>query len=170
MRLEGDDWRAFFDAYERDAFRLETLPAYGVASEDEEYRVWRETGRLDVADDDPWLVRVRNYRMTGRTVGRVHVVTRPLSEYLRFEFAFYRHSSAAGEQIRILDVTDCPDPVSGAQDFWLFDDSEVVLMHYREDGTQIGRELLEGEDPSPYVELKRLALLHSVPFSEYREE
>ncbi|MFJ2776483.1 DUF6879 family protein [Kitasatospora sp. NPDC087315] len=29
--------------------------------------------------------------------------TRPLTDHLRFEFAHYRHSIAAGEDIRILD-------------------------------------------------------------------
>ena len=33
MRLAADAWRRFFDSYEREAFRLETLPSYGVASE-----------------------------------------------------------------------------------------------------------------------------------------
>ncbi|MCP2334812.1 hypothetical protein FHU30_000137 [Actinomadura rupiterrae] len=168
--MAGDDWRKFFDAYERDAFRLETLPAYGVPEEDEEFRVWRETGRLDVSEDDPWLTRVRHFRRTGRTIGRVHVITRPLSDYLRFEFAFYPHSCEAGEDVRILDVTNRPDPVAGAQDFWLFDDARVVLMNYAEDGAQTSRELLDGIDPGPFVEVKRQALAHSVPFPEYHIE
>jgi hypothetical protein len=165
--LEGDDWRKFFDAYHRDAFRLETLPAYGVTSEDEEFRTWRETGRLDIPDDDQWLVRVRRFRATGRWVGRVHVVTRPLSEYLRYEFAVYSYTVKAGEDVRVLDVTERENPVAGFQDFWLFDDSRVVLMHYAEDGTQTGRELLEDVDPAPYVEAKRRALAVAVPFAEY---
>ncbi|MEV5572490.1 DUF6879 family protein [Spirillospora sp. NPDC052269] len=170
MLLAGDDWRQFFDSYEHDAFRLETLPVYGVPEEDEEFRVWRETGRLDIPEDDPWLIRVRHYRETGRGIGRVHVLTRPLSEYLRFEFDFYPQSSKAGEDIRILDVTDRPNPLAGAQDSWLFDDTHVVLMHYADDGTQTSRELLDAADPAPYVELKRLANLHSVPFSEFHTE
>ncbi|NRQ30522.1 hypothetical protein HII36_01505 [Nonomuraea sp. NN258] len=167
MRLEGDDWKAFFDAFRNDAFRLETLPAYGVPEEDVEFREWRKTGRLDVPPDDPWFVRVRHFRATGRTIGRVRVLTRPLTEYQRFQFAFYPLSSAAGEDIRILDVTDVENPVSGVQDFWLFDDSRVVLMHYLEDGTQSGRELLEQIDPAPFVEYKHRALALSVPFLEY---
>nr|WP_202419974.1 DUF6879 family protein [Actinomadura rayongensis] len=167
--MEGDDWTRFFDSFHRDAFRLETLPAYGVASEETEYRIWRETGRLDVPADDEWLVRLRAFRSAGRTIGRVRVLARPLTQYMRYQFAFYPYSSAAGESIRILDVTGRANPVAGAQDFWLFDESKVVLMHYADDGTQTGRELLEGADPAPYVEWKRRALRDSVPFSEYRD-
>lgn len=52
MRLGSDAWRRFFDAYARDAFRLETLSSYGVASEDEELREFLATGRLTIRDDD----------------------------------------------------------------------------------------------------------------------
>lgn len=170
MQLEGEKWKAFFDAFQHDAFRLETLPAYGVPEEDAEFREWRRTGRLDVPLDDPWFVRVRRFKATGRSVRRVRVLTRPLTEYQRFQFAFYPLSSAAGEDIRILDVTDMENPVPGVQDFWLFDDSRVVLMHYQEDGTQAGREFLEKMDPAPFVEYKRRALAWSVPLSEYMSE
>lgn len=33
MRLDSNGWRTFFDSYQREAFRLETLPFYGVCSE-----------------------------------------------------------------------------------------------------------------------------------------
>ncbi|WP_325051397.1 DUF6879 family protein [Streptomyces corynorhini] len=68
--------------------------------------------------------------------------------------------------IRILDVTDRPNPLDGAPDFWLLDRSTVVLMHYAEDGTQTGRELHEG-DPAPFLEYQRVAVAESVPFREY---
>jgi hypothetical protein len=73
----------------------------------------------------------------------------------------------AGEEVRILDVTDRANPGLPTQDFWLFDDTTVVRMDYAPDGTQLGRELLDGVDPAPYVEWKRLALEHAEPFTEY---
>ena len=87
--LAGSDWRRFFDAYERDAFRLETLPVYAMDEEEAEYAHWKDTGELVVSENDPWLTRLRHFQATGRTIGRVHVITRPLTDYLRFQFAFY---------------------------------------------------------------------------------
>jgi hypothetical protein len=168
VRLDGEAWRAFFDGYDRDAFRLETLPVYDVAGERDEFALWTETGRVFVDPDDPWLVRVRNFRSTGRTIGRVHVVTRPLSDYLRYEFAFYEHTVQAGEDVRILDASDHPDHGISHQDFWIFDESAVVRMEYDISGRQIGREFLEGVDPAPYVEQKRRALDLAVPFLDYK--
>ncbi|MGH3824288.1 MAG: DUF6879 family protein [Pseudonocardiaceae bacterium] len=166
MRLEDDGWRTFFDSYQREAFRLETLPSYGVDSEQDEYEKFLATGKLDIPDDDPWLVRVRHFRQTGRWIGRVHVIRRPLTDYLRHEFAVYRHTVEAGEDVRILDLTDQRDPGLPAQDFWLFDDTAIVCMDYDVDGTQLRRELLEYVDPAPYVAWKRLALEHAEPFTE----
>ena len=95
MRLEAEAWRPFFDSYAQEAFRLETLPSYGVASEDEELQSFLSTGQLDIPDDDPWVTRVRHFRATDRWVGRVHMLQQPLSDYLRYEFAVYGHTVRA---------------------------------------------------------------------------
>jgi hypothetical protein len=42
-------------------------------------------------------------------------------------------------------------------------------MNYRSDGTQINREILEG-DPAPYVAWKKKAIAESIPFSDYVKE
>ncbi len=167
MRLDGDRWRQFFDSFTRDAFRLETLSAYSVGSEKGEYENFLTTGHLDIPDDDPWLTRVRHFRETGRSIGRVHVITKPLTDYLRYEFEVYRYTVAAGEEVRILDLADQPNLGLPAQDFWLFDDARVVRMGYATDGTQLGREFLEGVDPAPYVAWKETALRYAEPFTSY---
>lgn len=167
MRLDGDAWEDYFNSFERDAFRLETLPVYKVESEREAYTRFLATGEADILESDSWFEQLRHYRDTGRWIGRVHVITRPLTDYLRFEFAFQLHSVQVGEDIRILDLTDRPNPGLPEQDFWMFDESKVVRMEYEADGTQIGRELLEGVDPAPYVAWKRLALEHAEPLTEF---
>lgn len=167
MRLAGEQWRTFFDAFERTAFRLETYPAYDVASEQDEYQRFLSSGTLSIPDDDLWLTRVRHFRASSRWIGRVHVLRRPLTDYLRYEFAVYRHTVAAGEDIRILDLTSQPNPGLPNQDFWLLDDTSVVRMDYDDQGRQLSRELLETTDPAQYVMWQRIALTHAQPFTEY---
>lgn len=166
MFLDGDQWQAFFDSMEREAFRLETLPAYRVPQEAELFRRFLEGEPLSTADTKPWTDRLKRLATEGKAVSRVHVIRRPLTDYLRFEFEHYRHNVDAGEEIRILDLTERPDPGLPKQDFWLFDESRVVLMNYAANGTQISRELIE-DDPAPYVRWKQVASKHSVPFLEY---
>jgi hypothetical protein len=167
VRLDGDAWREFFDYFERDAFRLETLPVYRVEGEWDDFQRFLATGDPGISEDEPWFERVRHYRNTGRSIGRVHVVRRPLTDYLRFEFAFQLRSVQVGEDVRVLDLTGRANPGLPDQDYWMFDESKVVRMDYEADGTQIGRELLEGVDPTPYVEWKRLALEHSESLPEF---
>jgi hypothetical protein len=168
MLLDGDEWQATLHGFRESAWRLETLPAYNVPQEAERIKSFLAGERLAANYRSSWTDRLAEHRQHGRTVGRVHAVARPLSDYLRFEFMYYRPHAKAGEEIRILDVTDRKNPLGDAQDFWLFDGSTVVLMHYEPDGTQIGRELYEG-DPTPFREYRRIAIAQSVPFEEYVE-
>lgn len=167
MLLDGDAWDAKFLDFHSEAWRLETLPEYRVSQEDDEMRAFLAGERIDPhAYSNEYTDDLRRVRAEGKSKGRVHVVTRPLSNYLRYEFMYYRPHAWAGEDIRIMDVTDRENPLAGVQDFWMFDRSEVVLMHYAPDGTQISRAVFEG-DVSPFLEYQRIALAESVPFEEY---
>ncbi|MFE7115893.1 DUF6879 family protein [Streptomyces sp. NPDC057654] len=167
MLLDGEAWAAKFRDFQSEAWRLETLPAYNVPQEAEEIRAFQAGERIDPhAHSNEYTEDLKQVRREGRSKGRVHIVTRPLSDYLRYEFMYYLPHAWAGEDIRIMDVTDRPNPLAGVQDFWMFDRQEVVLMNYEADGTQISREVFEG-DVSPYLEYQRIALSESVPFEEY---
>ncbi|MGX2995181.1 DUF6879 family protein [Streptomyces sp. JNUCC 64] len=167
MRLAGEEWSRRFAGIAREAWRLETLPQYLVPQEAEEFSAFREGRPLTPYTASPYTERVARQRAEGKRNGRVHIVTRPLSAYLRFEFSrYYEVHVRAGDDIRILDVTGRPNPLEGVQDFWMFDRSEVVLMNYEADGTQIDREPYDG-DVSPFAGYQRTAIAESVPFEEY---
>jgi hypothetical protein len=165
--LDGEAWAAKFRDFQSEAWRLETLPAYNVPQEAEEIRAFEAGERIDPqTHSNEYTEDLKRVRREGKSKGRVHIVTRPLSDYLRYEFMYYLPHAWAGEDIRIMDVTDRPNPLAGVQDFWMFDRQEVVLMNYEPDGTQISREVFEG-NVSLYVEYQRIALAESVPFEEY---
>lgn len=167
MLLDGERWKARAQHFSVQAWRLETLPWYRVPSEDGDIRDFLAGHRIDPHTySSAYTDGLRRIRAAGKTKGRVHIVTRPLTDYLRFEFMYYAAHSLAGDDIRILDVTGRHNPLEGVQDFWLFDRAQVVLMNYEADGTQISRELFEG-DAAPYVEYQRIAVAESVPFKEY---
>jgi hypothetical protein len=164
--LDGDEWSRRFTAIEQEAWRLETLPQYLVPQEAEEFAAFREGRPLPPYTASPYTERVSRQRSEGKYHGRVHIVTQPLSDYLRFEFRYYAVHVRAGDDIRILDVTSRPNPLEGVPDFWMFDRREVVLMNYEDDGRQINREVFEG-DVAPFIEYQRIAVAESVPFEEY---
>ncbi|MFG2692167.1 DUF6879 family protein [Kitasatospora sp. NPDC048407] len=167
MLLDGEAWAARFRDFEREAWRLETLPAYNVPQEAEEIRAFKAGERIDPrTHSNSYTEDLRRVRREGKSKGRVHIVTRPLSDYLLYEFMYYEAHAMAGEEIRIMDVTGRSNPLVGVPDFWMFDKREVVLMNYQADGTQISREVYGG-DPAEFVEYQRTALTESVPFEEY---
>ncbi|MGW4887616.1 DUF6879 family protein [Streptomyces murinus] len=167
MLLDGEAWTAKVQGFKHEAWRLETLPVYRVPSEDGDIRDFLAGQRLDPENySSGYTEDLRRIKAEGKSKGRVHIVRQPLTDYLRFEFMYYDAHARAGDEIRVLDVTDRANPLEGVQDFWLFDRSEVVLMNYAVDGTQISRELYDG-DPAPYIEYQRIALAASVPFREY---
>ncbi|KIZ13600.1 DUF6879 family protein [Streptomyces natalensis] len=168
MLLDGESWRTFFDSFEREAWRFEAQPTYTMLKEQ------ANVARFLRGEDKPtdhnarWHERVAEYVGSGRSVGRVRIVRRPLTDYQRYQFSWgIPGNIAAGEDIRVLDVTeyDYGLPLSG-QDWWMFDETRIAHLNFRPDGTQINREAYEG-DPAPYREWKRIALENAVPFKEY---
>ncbi|MFI1355231.1 DUF6879 family protein [Streptomyces sp. NPDC020898] len=167
MLLAGEAWKAKFRDFQSEAWRLEALPVYKVPQEEEAIRAYLAGERIDPhTHSSTYTEDLKRVRREGKSKGRVHIVTRPLSVYLQYEFMCYQPHVWAGDEIRIMDVTGRSNPLAGVQDFWMFDKKEVVLMHYESDGTQINREVYEG-DVAPFIEYQRIALAESVPFEEY---
>ncbi|RJQ71522.1 hypothetical protein D5S17_27350 [Pseudonocardiaceae bacterium YIM PH 21723] len=167
MLLDGEAILAQFDALQRSAWRLETQPTYTIPREAD------SSARFLAGEPKPqgfnakWEQRVRATVAAGKTIGRVRVVRRPLTDYTRKQLAWSIPGNInAGEDIRILDLTgktlDLPD-----HDFWFFDDEKVVRLNFRPDGTLIDRELMESPDLTKYRHWQQAAVNASVPFEEY---
>ena len=168
MRLEGEAWSRYFRDFASSAFRLELHQLYTMPGEADELRRFR-AGEQPPADYHyGWLDTMANARRAGKTVRRVRVVRRPLTDYIRYEFAWgFVYNVEAGEDIRVLDLTDHLGPKLPDHDFWLFDDTTVVKLLYRPDGTQIGRELLANPDLDAYLSWRDAAWQAAVPFRDY---
>jgi uncharacterized protein DUF6879 len=168
MWLDGDSWKALAGGFKRRAFRLETQQIYRMAGEEEEFNRFLQGETPSEDYDYPWRDFVQEATSQGKTIERVHVVTPPLSDYLRYQFEWgYAYTVPVGEDVRILDLSTTPNPGLPEEDFWIFDDA-VVRMLYRPDGTQIGRKLVEDPDAlATYERYRKLAIKHSVPFNTY---
>ncbi|WP_406091585.1 DUF6879 family protein [Kitasatospora purpeofusca] len=166
MLLDGDQWRRHFDGYGYSAFRLEAQPVYMMPREAENVARFLRGEPKPAEHNAAWHARVRGFVSSGRTIGRVRVVRQPLTDYQRYQFAWgIPGNIAAGEDIRILDATE-QDFGIPLQDWWMFDESSVVRLNFRADGTQINRELAD-DRAEECRELRRTALAHAVPFADY---
>lgn len=127
----------------RAAFRLEVLDQYDVDSDGDDYRRFLAGETAPTPERKGlWLERLRQDAAQGILNHRVHVLRRPLTDYLRYEAEWgYAYNAAAGEGIGILDTTDQPAPdVLVDHDFWLIDDQHAVRMHYSAHGEFVGAE------------------------------
>jgi hypothetical protein len=129
------------------ARRLETLQRYTGTGDEDRQRAFR--AGLPLPQPSPGKVAdlklITGLRQAGRYVGRVHVVDRPLSDYVRYELAAYGENVAAGEDVLIADRSLHPGLEGLAQDFAIFDSETVVLFDYDADGHVRGYEIAEDE-------------------------
>jgi hypothetical protein len=152
------------------ARRLETLQDYGSAGDEERRRAFRAGEPLPppaaAKMDD--LALIADLRKRGIYVGRVHVIDRPLSPYVRYELAVYAENAEAGEDVRIADRSRHPELGRLGQDFAVFDSATVILFDYDSAGRV--RNYRIADDP---VTVKRcvgqyiLAAGMSVPLAEF---
>jgi hypothetical protein len=167
----GDDFAGIFDWFRESAFRLETLDHYAMLYEEEAIQRFLAGKPRDTSYIAGWLERVAAARDAGRRMRRVHVITEPLSDYLRFEITGYRLNVDAGEDVRIL-----PRRASGAltlpdHDFWLFDNQHVVGMDYDGDGAFLGAELVDDSGAAArYCAWRDTALGAAIPYDRYVAE
>ncbi|MGW2230540.1 DUF6879 family protein [Streptomyces formicae] len=160
-----------FDDFHQEAFRLETLDDYSQSGSVDAYRLYLD-GQPKPADyNQDWLEEVGAWVGAGRRIYRVHVLTRPLTPYLRFELGWgYATNATAGEEFFILDTTEQPNPLVGVGDFWLFDSLTAATMRYDDDGKFLGADVLPDEKGPEYVMYRDMALGHAVPFAEWWEK
>jgi len=157
----GDTWASVA----REAYRLETRQTYAVASEKARIRAWR-IGVPWPTEETPWQTRLTELVARGVRMRRVHVVDLPLTEYLRWEIESYRRNAAFGEDIRILSRDRVPAGLPDYNDYWMFDEQTVVLMHYDEAGHLSERELRTG-DVEPYVTARDIAWEYAEPLAAW---
>lgn len=172
QQLPGpDQLLAAFRTFRYSMFRLETLQVYAAPDEEPGIAAFHRGDPQpppNPAEDD-WAAKLRANRDAGRVQQRVHVVTEPITDYLAYELCWeYGPHTAAGEDIRIIPVTDTwPDDVPRS-DFTLFDSQLLFRLDYAPDGTWLGAKQIT--DPASVIAAcaaRDAALHHATPWAQY---
>lgn len=128
----------------RSAVHLEMRDAY---MPDPAFDAWRAGSREDhlAGDEDfqAWLEWVSEATARGVQIRRARVFSVPESDYIRWEHFISDQNVAAGEDIRWLSRRDTAGIAFPGNDFWIFDDEQVLVLNFSGDGTiePAGREL-----------------------------
>jgi hypothetical protein len=95
----------------------------------------------------PWLRMVEAAATDGRRFRRVRVIDLPMNDWTRYSYELSAYNTAAGEDIRYLERSNAAGLPE--DDYWLFDSSKLVVMHFDETDRFVGGELIE--DPAEIV-------------------
>lgn len=167
--MEVGEFGALFDRFERSAFRVEARDHYDVDDEREAFAAFLkgQPPPPRTPENAPWLSLVAAHTEAGRLIERVRLVTEPLSDYTRFEFAAYRENIAAGERVRVLPRAALRDADRSwaSQDFWIFDDELVVVLSYDDEGRFLA--VHQPSDPGPYLAAKQRALSLAIALDDF---
>jgi hypothetical protein len=154
------------------AYRLETLDSYDAPSEREHYARFLAGQPVDPGWRQPWKRLVGEVLDSGRSMARVHVVTEPVSDYMRFGLLHgYPANVEAGEDVRIIGRAQAQAAGLPDMDYWLFDDELALRLVYDDAGALIRAE--ENRDPealSQYLDWRTTALRLAMPLASYVAE
>ncbi|GLW16524.1 MULTISPECIES: DUF6879 family protein [Streptomyces] len=129
---------------ERRAVHLELRDGY--MRDDPMFVAWQQGHREDPADRNswwrPWLSLIQETTARGVEVCRGRVISEPVSDYVRFEYDVTFTNVAAGEQVRWLPRRRATDLALSGNDFWLMDDTVVMVNHFDGDGQFTGEEVV----------------------------
>ena len=134
--------------HQTDLLRVETLDRYRSASDGDELdRYRRGEPEPDRGAKVAWLERIRLDTAEGRTWRRLRIVRPPLTDYVRYSCEWgYTDNSAAGEQVRVLDLSAAPpgaDVLARIGDFYLIEGEHVAAMTYDGAGAFSHADVLE---------------------------
>jgi hypothetical protein len=168
VRLTDNQWESVFDEFASSAFRLEVQPTYAMADELDDLTLFLSGGSRPEGFNDDWHEYIRGHVAGGKTVQRVKLIQRPYTDYTRFTMAWGVPGNVeSGEDYRIIDLPAGGTSPLPRQDFWLFDDEQVVCLDFDADGALLGIELIEEPDLDHYRRLRDLGLRLGTPFSDW---
>jgi hypothetical protein len=158
-----------FRRFQHSAWRWEAQGAYHQADEVEPWQRWR--GGIPVVDDldwlRPWLDDVRAATKAGRAFQRVRKLTDPLTEYLRWQMEVTPANIDAGEEIRLLPDHAARELGLPAHDFWIFDETQVAVLHFSPDGLTGAEIVTEPATVARYKSWRNIAWTAAVPFDDF---
>lgn len=168
MILSSEELGAMFETYERSAFRMETHQIYTMPTEQPNIARFLAGEPKPDSHNASWHELVRANVAAGKTMQRLKIVKRPFTDYTRYLMSWGVPGNVkAGEDYRILDLTERNLGIP-EQDYWIFDESKVVLLNFNADGTLIDRVFADPAGFDKYTHWRDIALPEAVPFLEYR--
>jgi hypothetical protein len=154
---------------EHSAVHLEMRDGY--MRSDPAFIAWQTGERIDPAVRWPsWAELLSSVLRRGVGVRRARIISEPISDYVRYEYDVTDGLNiAAGEQVRWLPRRVATGLALPGNDFWLFDESRLLVNHFNGEGESTGHELVDDPDVVKLCATSFEAVWeHAVPHADYR--
>lgn len=157
--------------FARHAFRLELQHQYLEPAEADAFAAHlagTPMDPLEIPGMTDWLTQLRTLTGEGRLMQRVRVQEEPPTPYQAWERELGHLNVDAGEIIGYMTRAKAYEvdllPAAGTQDWWLLDDTALIVMTFDNDGHRIATELVDDATAVDQARAWRdLAIRHSVP-------
>lgn len=160
------------DRYRHSLFRMESLPEYAVTDDGDDFQRWMRGEREPTwSRINPWLDMLRADTAAKKVNTRVRVLSEHLTDYEIYSCTWgYPFTTAAGEDVRVLRRGEHHPMARNGRygDWWLIDDTEVVVMRYDDHGRFEGAEVVS--NPllvTAYRVLRNTAWAAAEPFGRW---
>ena len=152
----------------RSAVHLETRDAY--TPDDPRFVRWLAGEPVPVPANPDWSGLVRAHTARGVRFRRARIVSEPLADYIRFEYALTSEVNvSAGEDVRWLPRRPASDVCVPLNDFWVLDGRVVRFGYFAGNGEFLEDEVTE--DPAVAAMCARAfedVWERAIPHAEYR--
>ena len=152
----------------RSAVHLETRDAY--TPDDPRFVRWLAGEPVPVPGNPDWSDLVRAYTARGVRFRRARIVSEPLADYIRFEYALTSEVNvSAGEDVRWLPRRLASDVCVPLNDFWVLDGRVVRFGYFAGNGEFLEDEVTE--DPAVAAMCARAfedVWERAIPHAEYQ--
>jgi hypothetical protein len=171
VQISEDEFAEMFRTFSRTAWRWEARTHYALDYEEADFHRFlagTPAPPPEVSWWAPWLNHMQSLTQEGKQIGRVRVLAEPPSDYQRWELWAASWHAEAGEQIAYM-------PRSRARrlglpldtDWWLFDDTRLILMGFDAAGRIDGKTLITDADViAQHCAWRNLAIRHAAPAGE----
>jgi len=143
--ISSEERDKLFTTFNREALHLEMRDLYAVKDEAERFARFLEKGYRDHDTESeerrPWMTLIRDATAAGKMFRRARIISEPVTDYIRYEWAGTCLNVEAGEEIKWLPRRLASAIALPGNDFWLFDDSTVVFTVFTGEGDVFERQL-----------------------------
>ncbi|MEU9888270.1 DUF6879 family protein [Sphaerisporangium sp. NPDC051011] len=152
----------------RSAVHLEMREQYGPS---EGFADWQAGGSGRVDDGGRWNRLIGDAVARGVRVRRARIVSEPVSEFIRYEYAVTDENVEAGEEVRWLPRRQASGIMLPHADFWMYDQRLVVFNHNAGNGDHLPDAFEYISDPRVVREIVgsfEMVWERAIPHTEYK--